>query len=76
MALNTHPHQHSVKVIGSGSSLEEAFSHAVSGLTDPEGHFTQMVFRNFEVIKVDGTFRPDGGTTVQVTLEAFASHKN
>jgi hypothetical protein len=76
MALKTHSHQHSVKVIGSGSNLEQAFTHAIAGLTDPDGHYSQMVLRTFELTKIGGAFGPDGGTTVQVTLEAYASHKD
>lgn len=75
MATHAHPHQHSVKVVGSGSSLEQAFDHALAGLTDTDGHYSQMSFQRFELVKVDGSFAPDGSHTVQVTLEAYASHK-
>lgn len=76
MALHSHPHQHSVKVVGSGPDLEQALTHALDGLTDPDGHFSQMAFQRFELIKVDGSFAADGPRTVQVTLEAYASHKD
>ncbi len=75
MASQTHPHQHSVKVIGSGVNLEQALSHALAGLTDPEGHYSRMSFQSFEVTRVAGTFAADGSKTVQVTLEAYASHR-
>jgi len=75
MAPHAHPHQHSVKVIGSGVNLEQALSHALAGLTDPEGHYSRMSFQSFEVIKLAGTIAPDGIRTVLVTLEAYASHK-
>lgn len=75
MAAHAHPHQHSVKVIGSGVNLEQAFSHALAGLTDPEGHYSRMSFQSFEVTRVGGTFASDGSRTVQITLEAYASHK-
>lgn len=76
MALQAHAHQHSVKVIGAGSSLEQAFSHALAGLTDPNGHYGTMVFQSFELTKIGGVFGADGSKTVQVTLEAYASHKS
>ncbi len=75
MAIQAHPHQHSVKVVGSGANLEQAFAHALTGLTDPDGHYTRMAFKSFELIKIDGVFAADGRHTVQVTLEAYASHK-
>lgn len=74
MKSQAHPHQHSVKVVGSGSNLEQALSHALTGLSDPDGHYARMSFHSFEVLKLSGAFRPDGGITVQVTLEAYASH--
>lgn len=74
MTIHAHPHQHSVKVVGSGSGFEEAFDHALAGLTDTDGHYSHMAFHRFELVKVDGSFAPDGSHTVQVTLEAYASH--
>jgi hypothetical protein len=75
MPLQAHPHQHSVKVIGSGVNLEQALSHALGGLTDPEGHYSRMSFHSFEISRLGGAFAADGSRTVQVTLEAFASHQ-
>ncbi len=76
MAAQAHPHQHSVKVIGSGTNLEQALSHALAGLTDPQGHYSRMAFQSFEVLRVGGAFAADGSKTVHVTLEAYASHKD
>lgn len=75
MASMAHPHQHSVKVIGSGSNLDQALSHALAGLTDPQGHYTRMSFHSFDVPRISGTFAADGSRTVLVTVEAYASHK-
>jgi len=78
MATNGHPHPHlhSVKVMGSGSSLEQAFNHALAGLTDPGGHHALMSFQTFEVTKIAGAFSAEGSHTVQVALEATGLHKD
>ena len=76
MATHGHAHQHSVKAIGSGASFDQALNHALAGLADPEGHHSMMNFHSFEVVKVAGTFDPKGERHLQVTIEAFGSHKS
>ena len=68
-------HQHGVKVIGTGRSVDEALSHALSGLLDPKGHQSHIAFQAFDVLKIAGTVNADGSPTVQVTVEAYGSHK-
>lgn len=75
VTAHAHPHQHSVKVVSSGTNVEQALSHALAGLADPDGHYTHLVFQSFEVLRIAGTFGPDGRPSVQLTVEAYASHK-
>ncbi len=73
--MSHHPHQHAVKVVATAASLPEAVSHALQGLTDSEGHHAELAFHSFEVVKIGGYFTQDGGAVVQVTVEAFGSHR-
>ena len=73
--MSQHLHQHAVKVRASAASLDAAVAKALEGLTDPAGHHAGLSFHAFEVLHVGGRFDPTGWAVVDVTVEAFGTHK-
>ena len=74
-----HRHEHVVQVVALGRTADEAISNGVAGLTDPQGHHSELTFESFEVIKIAGTIghKPgDHGSVghVRVTLQATGIH--
>ena len=71
-----HPHQHILRAIGRGNTLEKALTHALEGLNDPEGHGTHLNFKSFKVVEIDGVFEDDGSTIIQATVEGLGTHRD
>ena len=71
-----HAHYHSIKVVSSGDTLDGAVTHALKGLTDPQGHHSKLKFRNFEVTRIGGSFGSDGRPVIEVTVEASGEHRS
>jgi hypothetical protein len=74
-----HKHQHVLAAIGSGKNIDEAIFNAVAGLTDPQGHGSNVTFNSFEVVNIKGTIAHnpgDHGTPdqVQVTIQGTGTH--